>query len=206
MSDVPTALLEYQALVDRVDKLVAPLFSGYKRHLNCRRGCYFCCVSIELLPVELEYVRRHGLPAPRPKTGLEARDPAPSGSESPLCALLGGEGECTVYDHRPVICRTYGLPLSYRLYEYDQDGREVDPDHPRYMDVWCDLNFKGLDAEHDKAFFDVTGRINMHLLNLEIEDINARFLETGAAGPYHERLADAPPGYGRLPLAVVYDL
>ena len=29
------------------------------------------------------------------------------------CPLLGDEGKCILYEHRPIICRLYGLPLSF---------------------------------------------------------------------------------------------
>ena len=44
------------------------------------------------------------------------------------CPLLGEEGRCLVYDHRPMTCRLHGLPLM------DVGGEVVN-------DEWCTLNF-----------------------------------------------------------------
>jgi Fe-S-cluster containining protein len=44
------------------------------------------------------------------------------------CPALGSEGECTIYDARPVICRRFGMPI----YDY----KNPDKVHS------CDLNFK----------------------------------------------------------------
>ena len=44
------------------------------------------------------------------------------------CPALGSEGECTIYEGRPVICRRFGIPI----YDYKNPGN-------LYA---CELNFK----------------------------------------------------------------
>lgn len=51
----------------------------------------------------------------------------PDDDESP-CVLLGGDGRCLVYEHRPMTCRLHGLPL------IDLDGTVM-------HDEWCTENF-----------------------------------------------------------------
>lgn len=51
----------------------------------------------------------------------------PDDDETP-CVLLGDDGRCLVYEHRPMTCRLHGLPL-------------VDPDGTVLHDEWCTLNF-----------------------------------------------------------------
>lgn len=48
------------------------------------------------------------------------------------CLLLGEDGRCLVYDHRPMTCRLHGLPL------VDVGGEVMDGD-------WCTMNFAGCD-------------------------------------------------------------
>ena len=42
------------------------------------------------------------------------------------CPALGEDGACAIYDSRPLVCRTFGLPL--------RDG-------PRFIGDVCELNF-----------------------------------------------------------------
>jgi Fe-S-cluster containining protein len=55
----------------------------------------------------------------------------PEEDETP-CVLLGEDGRCLLYEHRPMTCRLHGLPL------LDHSGESFD-------DEWCTLNLNGLD-------------------------------------------------------------
>ena len=55
----------------------------------------------------------------------------PEEDESP-CPLLGSDGACMVYDHRPMTCRLNGIPL------VDSSGEVL-------FDEWCSLNFLACD-------------------------------------------------------------
>jgi len=230
----------YFGLRERVSREAARLFTRYADQLRCRRGCYYCCDPITVLPIEIEAVRRRldevGFPPPErlggpdedaggtPETIAAAEDrrsrdrsadglfaaptvrpddrrhtAAPRVRAHDRCAFLGRAGECTVYEARPIICRTHGLPLAYRVYEYDAQGRELRRDDPEYLDLWCDLNFRTLNDADAPATFDANGRINMDLVNREIERLNDAFLATRAGGRYR----DLPPGEDRLPLGTL---
>jgi len=234
------ALDDYLALRASVSREAAALFERYADRLQCRRGCYYCCDPITVLPIELEAVRRglheHGYAAPERLGGPEedrgttpdsvaaarahrSRDrsidglfaapgadqddrrhaAAPRIRARERCAFLGCEGECTVYEARPLICRTHGLPLAYRVYEYDAQGRELHGDDPEYLDLWCDLNFRDLGDSDAPACFDANGRINMDAVNRELERLNEAFLATEAGRPYR----GLPPGEDRLPLGAL---
>ena len=200
---------EYEGLRARVTRESAELFEHYAAHLQCRRGCYYCCDDIAVLPIEFEALRRAvsetGVPTgagsggPPEDEGLSpgelarrrSHDRTPAGRvENPeadrrRCGFLGPEGECTVYAARPVICRSHGLPLAYRLYEYDEQGRQISG--TRFMDSWCDLNFTYLDDESAGAYFDRHGRINQALVNETLEELNRRFLASPAGRRYRGR-------------------
>jgi Fe-S-cluster containining protein len=210
--DVP--IDDYLALRSRVTREAAELFERHAPHLLCRRGCYYCCDAISVLPIEFEAMRReleaNGYPdpsllgGPRADTGetpetLTARRRTTPTRRGPArrCAFLGRDGACTVYGSRPLICRTHGLPLAYRVYEYDANGREVRPQTPEYMDLWCDLNYRALSDDDAPAFFDANGRIRMDAINEELERLNEAFLATESG----RRFRNLPPGEDRLPLA-----
>mgnify|MGYP006282040667 CR=1 FL=1 len=203
-------LEEYHAFVARVDRLVAPLFQTYRKWLQCRKGCYFCCTRISVLPVEHFSVRRW-LFDRRGTTGLDHAPPGASAGtsdagprrieeiEAPsidrsriglhkgveggvVCPLLGDDGACKVYEARPVICRVHGLPLAYPVFEYDQEGNLLPDSDP--MDLWCDLNFRGLDDAEAAELFNADGRVSMAPLQRRLEEISRRFLATEEGAVY----------------------
>ena len=188
-----SAIQRYDALRDDVTQASANLFDTYRSHLACKRGCYFCCDPITVLPVEIHSVRRHiathGAPEPEALSG-------PPEDNHPRCHFLGKDGACTIYEARPLICRTHGLPLSYRVYEYDESGQEIDPDIPKYTELWCDLNFTGVEDEEMGPMIDASGAINMHLINEQLERIKESFLLTQDG----EEFRGLPAGEERLQL------
>ena len=80
--------------------LVRQRFSGL---LHCRPGCSACCIEFAVLPLEaalLQAVLREKMrPAARSLQGN--------------CCLLLANGHCSVYERRPILCRTQGLALAY---------------------------------------------------------------------------------------------
>src|SRR5436853_3382410 len=57
------------------------------------------------------------------------------------CPNLNDAGECMIYEHRPLVCRTFGLPL--------RDGN-------RYLGDICELNFTAAtDAQRLDAAWDL---------------------------------------------------
>ncbi len=106
-----------------VDARVRELTREHAERLVCARGCFGCCVDdLTVFEVEAEKIRRRypGL--------LADADPHPAGR----CAFLGAEGECRVYEARPYVCRTQGLPLRWI------DEEEM----AEYRDI-CELNEGG---------------------------------------------------------------
>ncbi|MCS6912940.1 MAG: YkgJ family cysteine cluster protein [Myxococcales bacterium] len=100
-------LAEYRALRDKVDRFATEVTEHRRADLACRRGCSDCCrVELSLCPVEAEAVRQAlgALSAPQ-RAGLAAFQGA--------CACLLPDGACAIYAHRPLVCRTQGLPLHY---------------------------------------------------------------------------------------------
>ncbi len=58
-------------------------------------------------------------------TEMPEDDPTP-------CPLLGEDGACLIYEHRPMICRTHGLP-------------NIDVSGERFSELYCSLNFVDTD-------------------------------------------------------------
>jgi Fe-S-cluster containining protein len=133
------------ALAARVDAFFARVQARHTDAMQCRRGCAMCCQrDLRLLPVEWRRVAAAVLALPEADRDVVravlyrqqefTNDPAsPFGASEAAadrCALLAPDGSCRVFEARPLICRSHGLPI--RL-----DGRRTT----------CALNFAGrLDA------------------------------------------------------------
>jgi len=89
----------------------------------CGLGCTRCCQDdITVFEVEAALIRQHH------DDLLATGQPHGAGA----CAMLDPQGACRVYEQRPYVCRTQGLPL--RWLEPDGDGGGLE-----YRDI-CPLN------------------------------------------------------------------
>ena len=117
-------------LYEEVDRGVQQLSTLHATRLVCRKGCHDCCVEgVTVFEVEAENIRR------RHAEFLVEASPHPEGA----CAFLDPAGACRIYEHRPYVCRTQGLPL--RWVEQLPDGAPVE------MRDICPLNDRGEPVE-----------------------------------------------------------
>jgi Fe-S-cluster containining protein len=88
----------------KVDREVSRLSAIHSTRFRCRYGCRDCCVDeLTVFKVEAENIQScyPGL--------LRQTYPHPEGA----CAFLDEAGACRIYEHRPYVCRTQGLPLRW---------------------------------------------------------------------------------------------
>lgn len=151
-------LENYQALVGKVDNLCATVQREFAEQISCRAGCSGCCREITLFPVEAAALLA-ALAALSSDTLAKIALPATTdgGGSCPLLA----DGLCLVYAHRPIICRTHGLPLLLA----EAGKSRVD---------FCPENFRGAASLPGRAI------INLDLLNQALVAINALFVEKTA--------------------------
>lgn len=120
----------------------------YGDKIQCRKGCSKCCSQIfRITPLDGWIITEHVKSLPEEdrnrlienaKEYLNKSLP-PSGGDlegGKPCPALGSEGECTIYEARPVICRRFGMPI----YDYKNPERV----HA------CELNFSDGDEITDK--------------------------------------------------------
>ncbi|MCA2004944.1 MAG: YkgJ family cysteine cluster protein [Ignavibacterium sp.] len=89
---------------EEVDKLTSELNEKHKSRLKCKAGCFSCCVdNITVFDIEAENIKQHYSEL------LENELPHPGG----YCAFLNEKGVCRIYERRPYVCRTQGLPLRW---------------------------------------------------------------------------------------------
>ncbi len=102
-------LQNYYTLRQRVDELCRGIEEACRDDLVCAAGCDGCCRHLSLFQVE-GYALAVAL-ARLPEDRREAvRARARAALADGPCPLLEG-GLCALYEDRPLICRTHGLPL-----------------------------------------------------------------------------------------------
>lgn len=155
----------YRQLIKQVDKLTAKLSSHYAQHLVCRAGCSGCCHHhLSVFAVEAATVREavEALPESlRARLQQQAREvlELETRGERVACPMLIND-RCSIYESRPLICRTQGLPLLIKA----EDG-EADVD-------FCPLNFTATDAVAD---LDEDHLVPLDDLNLKLALANLQY-------------------------------
>jgi Fe-S-cluster containining protein len=72
----------------------------------CVKGCTDCCGPIWMLPEEWDRTGRPRDEAVILESGFLLAAQKDEEGIKPLCLFLGEDG-CTVYEHRPLVCRLY---------------------------------------------------------------------------------------------------
>lgn len=124
-------LAQYRDLQKRVDEKFAEIHRAQAEHMACRSGCHSCCkpdLTLSLLEAEAirSYLAEHPETAARAQQA-EAEDPF----RGKRCSFLAATGDCTIYEARPLVCRSHGLPLQF--------SQPAEPE-TKIRDA-CELNF-----------------------------------------------------------------
>ena len=109
-------LENYKQLTTRVDALSNAIAAALGERITCSEGCSSCCTSITVFPVEAAAMREalENLPDQQAE---EIRRHIAEHADDERCPLLLHH-RCMLYESRPIICRTHGLPIIYTT-----DGR-----------------------------------------------------------------------------------
>ncbi|MFP5245882.1 MAG: YkgJ family cysteine cluster protein [Thermoanaerobaculia bacterium] len=159
----------YKNILDRADEHFSGVMRTQPQNLQCGAGCSLCCYGLfeigsgdvpliaegleAMHPQRRKKIIRRALEIVETSAHPNLRECSPQEKEeffertsTTRCPNLGDDGLCEMYEHRPLVCRTFGLPL--------REGR-------RYIGDICDLNFRqSTQAERMKAAW-----------NLEWEDV-----------------------------------
>jgi Fe-S-cluster containining protein len=154
----------YISVLERADEFFRDVAASQPQSLQCGRGCSLCCYGlfeigsgdVPLLAEGLEKLhhKRRTMIIGRAREIVSSsahpdlRDCTPAEKEaffdrtaSTPCPNLNERGECLMYEHRPLVCRTFGLPL--------RDG-------DRYIGDICELNFReASQPQREKAAWDL---------------------------------------------------
>jgi len=151
---------DYRKILERADAHFSSVIETQPQNLQCGAGCSLCCYGLfEIgsgdVPVIAEGLEQMH-PSRRKKVirkaleieAINLRECSPEEKEayfdrtqSTPCPNLDEKGLCQMYEHRPLVCRTFGLPL--------REGR-------KYLGDVCELNFtKSTKPERMKAAWDL---------------------------------------------------
>jgi len=115
----------------------------YGDKIQCGRGCSKCCSQIfRITNLDGWIIAEHVKSLPEERRNELKQKAKEYLKAKPLCKgelpcpALGDEGECTIYEARPVICRRFGMPI----YDYK---------NPAAIHA-CELNFKDGDEITDE--------------------------------------------------------
>lgn len=100
-----------------------------KEQLTCKAGCSFCCHDeITATNYELEYLEKNakklGITPNRRRLKKQNRitDFKALSWKDKACSFLGDDGNCTVYEFRPIVCRNHNS-----IDEVSKCDKRIDP-------------------------------------------------------------------------------
>jgi Fe-S-cluster containining protein len=154
----------YTRILDRADDFFRSVSESQPQNLQCGRGCSLCCYGLfeigsgdvpliadglaKLHPSRRKMIIRRSQeivdsskhPDLR-ECSAEEKDAFFERTASTACPNLDERGECLMYENRPLVCRTFGLPL-----------RNAD----EYIGDVCELNFTDApQGEREAAAWDL---------------------------------------------------
>jgi len=158
----------YQCLKARVDAFGQAIRQRYPTQITCHAGCDGCCYQqFTVFPVEAHHLAQAVTALAtearqRLLARLQKNDPWHIIDTPTPCVLLE-HGRCSLYEHRPLICRIHGFPVASTMIERP-DGGQRD---------CCPLNFT------DVSLQDIVPQAiyNLDLVNQTLAAINHLFVQ-----------------------------
>ncbi|WP_439182205.1 YkgJ family cysteine cluster protein [Carboxylicivirga taeanensis] len=143
----------YKALLEEVDTTTLKLWDEHQNNMACKKGCDMCCLNFDVFPIEFDYIKQQ----------VEALYPDVLSQQAPeklgeKCVFLN-EHRCSIYEARPIICRTHGYPLLYM----NEAGDQWELSH-------CELNFTTVDEDYfheENCYAQDTYNSRLFMLNKE---------------------------------------
>lgn len=156
-------LARFEALAAEVEREFDAIRRRNAGCMECREGCSDCCrCRLSVTRLEEAILRKGLARLPEPvRRELEKRATA---ENQEMCPALDANGACQVYECRPLICRSHGVPLRYRS--------PVPLVQPTRIDV-CEKNFVDIATESLPAE-DV---IDQTTLTAELAALDAEFCD-----------------------------
>lgn len=128
----PTARERLRRHLRLIDDGVRPVVERHAAQVRCGPGCSDCCHQTFRVSALEGALLREGLAElpPAEQAEIRARAAQWRPDRRDPCPVLDTAGRCGLYEHRPRICRKYGIPLWH-------------PDRPHEVRC-CPLNFRDM--------------------------------------------------------------
>ncbi|NCB09582.1 MAG: hypothetical protein EOM73_15670 [Bacteroidia bacterium] len=154
---------QYKELRNEIDSLSEKLEKEHAPHMKCKCGCDLCCMDYRIFPVEFYSILQEL--KNRNYTGSDLSKI----QDEESCIFLKNH-RCQIYESRPVICRTHGLPL---LFANEEGEWELSA---------CELNFTDFDLED----FTPENTFPQDKFNSELFMLNKQFIEANPKSGFNE--------------------
>ena len=146
----------YLSLFEEMDEVIQRFKSSYGKTLRCREGCDECCIPFTLSPIEAAFVKAAFDNLTEEKKHVVIQQLVEQNERCPLLI----QQKCSIYQSRPLICRTHGLPIAYINDELE--SIEVSA---------CPVNFPA------EVNFEREGLLFMDPFNAKLAEINQKYAD-----------------------------
>jgi hypothetical protein len=100
----------YADVANKVDAFFARVSARHGRDMQCESGCSDCCaVRLTVTAAEGQAIRDFVAGWSSSRRATLATNVAAAPAD--LCAALDPNGRCLIYEARPIVCRSHGVPI-----------------------------------------------------------------------------------------------
>lgn len=156
----------YHEIREKIDQHVKYLWSEHDNHMACKKGCDLCCLDFDVFPIELAAIKQQ-IEEEYPAVLNQKVEEGAGGK----CAYLKDHA-CTIYNARPIICRTHGFPLLNMNETGDQ-----------WELSFCELNFTDVDDD----YFEEDALFEQDTYNSKLFMLNKAYLVAHSEMDYNEK-------------------
>lgn len=94
------------------DQILKEKMRGSQNKISCKRGCSHCCyMPVAITEDESKLLLNHlddaKIAQLKRQANLSTQEMQEASKDVRRCAFLGANEECTIYEDRPLTCRTY---------------------------------------------------------------------------------------------------
>ena len=147
---------DYLSLRKKISATFADIAHRQGSQMACKNGCNSCCLpGLSVSPVEFEFIKEYLARTPDLLTKFLSLE-LMNTQKKTRCSFLDEQGSCAIYEARPIICMSHGVPIKFKT------GAQLD----RSV---CHLNFKDGLSELPESTF-----LNIDLINSILALINAK--------------------------------
>jgi len=139
-------------LRSNIQKTCNKLHKQHQEFISCKKGCDECCMNFNLMAVEYFSILNS-----IKDTNIAIRE-----TDNPEECPFLVDHCCQIYEFRPLICRSHGLPIL----NMDEEGENWELSY-------CPLNF----TDNDDDYFTNENCYQQDLFNSKLYLLNQKFIE-----------------------------